>query len=403
MAPVRLIVSPDEYLLEQAVAEAVTEACSRHNVEAEELPDDASPADLAFEIRSPSLFASARVLVAPRATAWVAPAPRRRRGGGAEPESVEAEGASVGLEPLLEAIAEGIPGDLEVVLGACSGAAPKGALAEAVAADGGDSAVTWLPLPEKPKPWEEVAVSAEQARVLRGVVGRAAPGARFEPGAEELLFERLGFDPRRLSVEAAKLASAAGTEAIDEELVRRLVLPHERSLRVVEAAVLERRAAPVLELLTAAERGESVLDWRDEEEIAARAVPTLLLGQLSNLLVQLLAVRAAAVAAGLGAELDPGRCGERFWYPRRFKSELGPQLEKALADDPDRLHARGRRSPSIFQLGGLFAGAARWPEADLVAALTEVGEAEANLRGTDAPAAMAVLVARWLRPHGAGG
>jgi hypothetical protein len=81
----------------------------------------------------------------------------------------------------------------------------QGPLVEAVAAAG---RYRWVPLPERPKPWEDVALSQEQWQVLSGLLAREAGTTRFERGAERLLFERLGFEPRRLVQEARKLARA---------------------------------------------------------------------------------------------------------------------------------------------------------------------------------------------------
>ncbi len=378
MAPVRLIASPNDYLVEEAVKEAAEQAASHLGVEVEPLAEGADPADVALEARSPSLFAPARVLVVRDASAWLG-----------------AGGTS--LDPLVELVAEGVPEEVALILGVCCDKPPKGPLAEVVAASG-DRAVTWLPLPAEPKPWEELEVSADEAAMLRRLLERAAPGVRFEPDAESLLFERLGFDPRRLAAEAVKLGAAAGEDAVDAALVRRLVIPHDRSLKRVEEAVLERRPGPVLELLAAWDRGEVIRDWRGDKEIGRGIVLTILLGQVTGLLAQLLAVRTAAVAAGLEGELDPRRTGAPYWYPRRFKGEIGPRLETALDNDPDRLHVRGRRRPSPFQLGGLFAGASRWSEPDLVGALADGGRAETALRGDGAIAGMTAFVVTWLVP-----
>ncbi len=391
MAPVLLFACPDDYLLEESLREAAAAACAALGVEAESLSEEASPADIAFEVRSPSLFASARVLLVAHAGPWVSASPRQR---GVRKRAADDFDASL-LEPLVEVVSQGVPDEVALILGACCANAPKGPLADAVKASGAD-ALSWLPLPADPKPWEETLLSDEQTASLRSLLARVVPEARFERDAEGLLLERLGFAPRRLVAEVRKLATAAGGEPIDAELVRRLVLPRERSTEVVRDAVLARSPRPVLEVLEAAARGEAVRDWRGEE-IAPGRVAGVVLGQMANLLGQLLTVRRLAATCGLESEMDPRRTGSRGWYRNEFQRRLAPALEARLADgDGDLLSSRGGKAPSPWVLQQLFRGAGRYDEETLVAALADAARTEVGLRGSGELEALAAWIGRHL-------
>jgi len=390
VAPVRLVACPDDYLLEESLKEAAAGACAALGVEAETLPEDSAPADVAYEVRSPSLFAPARVLVVAHAGPWVAATPRRR---GARNGADEGLDASL-LEPLVEVVADGVPDEVALILGACCAREPKGPLADAIKASS-TGTLDWLPLPADPKPWEETLLSDQQTAALRGLLARVVPEARFQREAGDLLLERLGFAPRRLVAEARKLATASGGAPIGSELVRRLVLPRERSTEVVRDAVLGRSARPVLEVLEAAARGEAVRDWRGEE-IAPGRVAGVVLGQVSNLLAQLLAVHRLAVACGLEGEMDPSRTGDRGWYRSVFQRRLLPALEARLAEGAgDLLSSRGGKAPSPWVLQQLFRGSGRYDEVRLVTALAEAAHTEVALRG---PGELEVLAA-WIGRH----
>jgi len=198
--------------------------------------------------------------------------------------------------------------------------------------------------------------------------------------------------PRQLAQEALKLATAAGADGtIDEELVRGLTFPRERSLEVVRDAVLSRDGASLFDLLAAA-AGGSVLRGSRGERIDNDALPLILLGQVASLLAQLLYLRRVAVELGLAAELDPGRSSSRSWYSRTFKGRMGGELRRYLGDDPESPWSRAGRTPTEWTLGQLFAGAGRYRDDDLVGALADAGQVEAAVRG---PTAMEA-VAAWL-------
>lgn len=381
----QLIASSDDFLLEQGLTEAVAAAAGAlGGAEPEELGEDATPESVALELRSPSLFAPRRLLVLPDVRAWLDTT---------APPGAGRAGPSPDVGPLAALLEEGLDDSVALVLGAWCGREPKGPLVKHAAAGGG---LRWIPLPPPPKPWEDVAVSSEQARVLEGVIDRAAGGVRFERDAVRLLLERLGFAPRLLDQEVRKLAAASGGAPVDEDLVRRLVFPRERSLEVVRDAVLDRDPRPVADLLAAARAAQIVRDWGGQA-IDADRVATIVVGQLSGLVAQLLYLRRAAAAAGLGGELRPGLRRDRRFYGRRFKGGLAPRLETFLdRDAPSPLRPASGRPVSTWALGQLFEGAGEYEDDELVAALAGLGEVEAALRGPLGPEAVAAWSARFL-------
>jgi hypothetical protein len=392
-ARLALIASSDDFLLEQALDGAVHQAREAlGGAEVERLADTATPEDVAIELRSPSLFVAARVLVVGEVRQWLeTTAPQGALGGS------EAGGDEDLVSPLVAVLSEGVPEGMALVMGAWCGRQPKGQLVEAVAASG---LYRWVPLPERPKPWEAVALSQEQRQVLSGLLAREVGATRFEKGAERLLLERLGFEPRRLVQEARKLASAAGTDGVvDEALVRRLVLPKERSLEVVRDGVLGRDPRPLLELIAAAAEGVSVNDWQGRP-MAPDRFSGALYGQVANLLGQMLYLRRVADAGGLARELSPTRTAGEGWYRQVFSARLGPALADQLAaDEPHPLLDRKGKAPSRWNLGELFRGAAAFSDDELVAALAAAGEVELALRGDLGLEALTVWIARSLGPR----
>ena len=72
MSRLALIASSNDYLVEESLNDAVTAACDAlGGAEVEPVSDDASPEDLALELRSPSLFAPTRVLVVSEIRGWL--------------------------------------------------------------------------------------------------------------------------------------------------------------------------------------------------------------------------------------------------------------------------------------------------------------------------------------------
>lgn len=379
---VLLVASPDDFLLEEARQAATRELLgAMPEAEVETLPEGTAAADLALLVRSPSLFVSQRILAVPDAQRWLAARGRGR----SVPKPAEDPG------PLVEVLEAGLPEGTALLLAAEMRARPAGELAEAVERLG---RVQWIALPEPPKPWEEAVLSADQVRLLRGVLERAAAGATFEGGAERLLMDRLGFAPRQLAQEAQKLAAAAGGGVVTEELVRRLTFPPERSLDLVLDSLEAGEPGRMLELVEAAERGVAVRDWRGRR-LAGDDLATSLAASTARYLEQMLYLRLLAEENGMGEELDPRRTAERGWYGRHFKGDLGPRLVELISDDPGSPFVRrdGKSSKiSLWQLHRLFRAASRFPEELLRRALVLSGEVERATRGHGALEAVTAWV-----------
>jgi len=380
-----LIASRDDYLLEESFTRALDEASAAlGGVKPEVMSDEVTPETVAVELRSPSLFNPTRVLAVPDVRSWLgAPAPPGAPGGERE----------VDVEPLSTVLAEGVPEGVALVMGAWCGRRPKGPLVEAVESAG---RFEWIPVPEPPKPWEDVLLSAEQRAALLRVLARASGGARFTPAAERLLLDRLGFYPRLLVQEARKLVTAAGEgQEVSEELVRELTFPRERSLEVVRDAVLERDARALLDLIGAAVAGVPVRDWHGRR-VDSGGLPPIVFAQVFNLMQEMLFLRRTVAALGLEEELDPARTSESGWYGRRFKGGLAPRLLDRLRELSPTPLDRGGKPPTVWSLKGLFAGAGRYREDELVAALAAGGAVEASLRGSLALEALSAWLTRFM-------
>jgi len=370
MLRIHLIAASDDYLLEDRLAAGVAEICRElGGVEPELQTEDATPETVATELVSPSLFAAERVLVVGDVCSWL---------GGAPPAGGKAAGnAAPDVQPLVHVLGEGLPEGVALVMGAWCGRKPSGDLVGAVERAG---SFEWIPLPPPPKPWEDSVLSKEQWGVLEEVLVRAAAGVRFHPAATRLLLERLGFAPRLLVQEVRKLTGAAGGGEVDEELVRRLTFPRERSLEVVRDAILKRELEPLIDLLAAAGSGAPVNDWQGRRLDAGRVGPVLF-GQVTNLQLQLLYLRRVARAAGLDADMAPAETARRGWYSQRFKSDLAPDLLARLHQDaPSPLVRPGARPPTPFSLGALFAGAGRYTDDELTVAIADAMKVETGLR-----------------------
>jgi hypothetical protein len=379
-----LIACSDDFLLEDSVNQAVASACAGFGGVEPEVYDEGLTADsLAVELCSPSLFSPSRVLVVPEVRPWL--------------EAAAPAGAPDGVvvgdpSPLLAVIQEGLSEEIALVMGAWCRSKPKGPLVEAITASGD---FRWIPLPEPPKPWEDVPLSKEQRCVLKELLDRVVGEVRFTTDAEVLLLERLGFAPRLLVQEARKLVAAAGEQReVDEELVRQLTFPRERSLEVVRDAVLQRDVRALLDLVDAAAAGVPVSDWRGQR-LDPMGVAIVLCGQVFNLLEQLLYLRQAAIELGLEGELDRARTGDRGWYRRRFKPQLAERIIDHLMERSSPL-TRGGKTPSAWALGQLFEGASRYRGDELAGALADGGEVEAALRGPMALAALSSWITRSL-------
>lgn len=369
MSRLVLIASSDDYLVEESLSDAVAAAGEvLGGAEIERLAEDVTAEQLALELRSPSLFAPTRVLVVADARGWLDTT---------APRGALVSGGSQDSGPLLEVLEEGVPDGTALVMGAWCGRKPKGKLVKAVEAAG---EYRWIPLPDPPKPWEDVVLSADQRRVLSGLLRKVAGDTPFTPEAERLLLDRLGFEPRRLVSEAEKLAAAAGGETVDEPLVRRLVFPRARSLEVVRDAVLQRSPAALLDLIDAAASGVTVNDWQGRP-VSADRLGAVLSGQVTNLLVQLLELRRVAAAAGLTDDLTPARTAADRWYQRVFSKQLAPKLTAVLDAGESTPLARSGKLPTTWTLGQLARGASLYTDDGLLRALASSGEVEVAQRG----------------------
>jgi len=390
MLRIRLIAASDDYLLEDRLSAGVAEVCRElGGVEPEFQSEDATPEAVATELVSPSLFAAERVLVVRDVCEWL---------GGSQPQAGKKAGAAVpDVQPLIHVLGEGLPDGMALVMGAWCGRKPGGGLVEAVEKAG---SFEWIPLPPPPKPWEDSVLSKEQWGVLEAVLLRAADGVRFHPAATRLLLERLGFAPRLLVQEVRKLTGAAGDGEIDEELVRRLTFPRERSLEVVRDAVLQRELGPLVDLLAAAGSGAPVNDWQGQRLDSGGFGPVLF-GQVTNLQLQLLYLRRVAHAAGLDADMAPEQTARRGWYSQRFKNGLAPDLVGRLKQDaPSPLVRPGGKPPTPYSLGALFSGAGRYTDGELIAAVADASKVEAGIRREPFPLeALTVWLSGFIGSH----
>ena len=370
MSRICLIAASDDYLLEERLSAGVARVCRElGGVEPEFQAEEATPESVAMELVSPSLFAEERVLVVPDVRVWL---------GAKVPPGIKAtKAAPPDAHPLVHVLGEGLPEGMGLVMGAWCGRKPSGELVEAVENAG---SFEWIPVPPPPKPWEDAVLSSEQWKVLEEVLLKAADGVPFNRSATRLLLERLGFAPRLLVQEVRKLAGAAGDGEVDEDLVRQLTFPRERSLEVVRDAVLARVLEPRLDLVAAAGSGVPINDWQGQRLDTGRFGPTLF-GQVTNLLLQLLYLRRAADAAGLGREMEPKQTSKGRWYNQRFKTDIAPDLLARLKDDaPSPLVRPSGKPPTPFSLGALFSGAGRYSDVELTAALAEASKVETRIR-----------------------
>ena len=380
-----LVACSDDWLLErQTTAAANQVAAGLGDAPVVELGSDVSPARVADELVTPSLFEPVRVLLVRDVLPWLTAAP-----GSPDMPAPKA----VDPAPLAAALAGGPPAGVGLVMAAWCRAQPKGPLVKAVKAAG---EVRWIKLPAPPKPWEEVSVSRDQRELLLRILAEELPDLELTPAAQSLILDRLGFAPRLLLVEAAKLAAASAGRPVGEELVRRLVIPRERSLEVVRDAVLTRRPGPILDLLQAGSAGVPVRDFRGKQ-LDVKGVMFIVFNQVTRLLLDLLVIRRVLDREGLAAEMAPSRVGRRDWYPRHFKNGLGPRLQELLAGAPAVQVGGGGRSPSVWALGDLVRGASRFSDLELTTALAAAGDTERGLRTDGAAEGLTSWLVETLR------
>ena len=343
LPPVLLLASPDDYLLELERRDTEAAWLEAHPGGELETLALAPPAGrLVQALVSPSLFAPVRLVVVRDA------APYLEKGDKADPE----------LPTLIQAIDTLSWEGVGLLLAAVVTAELKGPLAEAVARRG---EVRALPLPEPPKPWDQLQLSPRQRTVLLDLLRRTVPGILAHDEAVAALLDSYGFRPREL-VQAAESALASG--APTAEAVRVQAGPGEVEFRDLEEALLQRRPAEAARLLGILAAGGRLLGWRGEV-VDPEKHGAALAAFLERLLRQALAVRGHARAAGLEGELDPDRCAHGGWYPKVFKSRLFPRLSTA-AEEAD---GSPVASLSAWQLHRVFRFAAAYDERTLLSAL----------------------------------
>jgi hypothetical protein len=389
VASVSLVASSDDFLVEEALREKVQAVCAEFgDVEPEFMPDEITPEDLSVELCSPSLFAPQRVLVVPEVSRWL-DIPARR-----PPNPRPAQKADVDASAVTHVLNDGLAGDIALVMGACCHGQPKGNLVDAIVEAG---EVLWQPVPAPPKPWEDAVLSRDQEAMLTNLLIKTVGDVRITPEASRLLLDRLGFAPRLLVQEGRKLAAANLDGVVDEELVKALSFPKERSLEMVEEGVLSHRATPVLDILAAADAGIQIRD-RQGRVVSSNSVPIAIFSQISGMLQKFLYLRKLTEEHGLLEELSPDRTGADGWYPRRFKHDVGPKILDLISNDgPSPVLGIRGRAPSVFALGKLFKGASGFSDEQLLDGLADLGAVEIALRGEMAREALSVWLVSFLK------
>ena len=356
----RLLASPDDYLLELERCEAEAAWLAAYpDGELQRLDPAPAPARLIRELASPSLFATARLIVVPDARPYLGQAADDT---GAPGESWGDAGAV-----LAAALAEMRLVDTALVLAAVSAAEPSGPLAEVVRQRG---TLTFLPLPAQPKPWEEVRVTPAQRRVLEGVVGRVAPAVLADPDTVDALCECYGFRPRRLAQVAEQLQQ---TGTIGADAVRTGWGPGECSLKDLEEALVRRNPAAVARFVARLAAGGTLTDWWgkpvESDAIARRVALTV-----ARLLRQALAARGHANRAELTRELDPQKCSSPAWYNATFRRSILEPLQKEIAA----CGGSPLEGSSAWQLHRAFKLGAAYGERELLRALGDLAASGAE-------------------------
>ena len=347
-----LLASPDEYLLELERADALAVwVAANPEGEVVSLDPAPTPARLVQEVVNRSLFAPARLVVVPAAAIYVSTK---------EAERATGELLAGALEPLPLT-------DATLLLTTVSSQEPKGALATLIASRG---SLRFLPVPEPPKPWEEVRVTPAQRAVLRRVIARVAPAVADRDDAVAALCEAYGFHVRELAQAAERLALAG---EITPDAVRAQAGAGECSTQQLEKALRERDRAGVAHFLGALSAGGVLVGWRGDA-IDEGGVGPVLTGTLNRLLRTALAVRLHARRCGLEKELDPVKCAAEYWYPRIYKPSVHERLAADIATMPDSPVA----GASQWQLHRTFRLAACYSDGELIAALTALSRSGAE-------------------------
>jgi len=351
-----LLAAADDYLLELARTDLETRWRELHP-DGEVTTFDAAPsvARLLQELSSSSLFAPARLLVVRDAGVWLGKKPDKNK---KKKENV-GDGSELAVE-----LAKLHFADVSLVLIAEVKGPPEGPLVEVVRRIG---QVRYTPLPEAPKPWDDVRMTPAQRAVLASLVKRVEPALASDREVMDALCEAYGFKPREL-VQAAQRAALTGTPTAD--LVRQQAGIAESTGSDLEEGLLARHAGQVARTLGRLAAGGALVGWRGES-VELREQGGFLVRLVGRLLRQALAMRGAAEQAGLVDELKPRRCAEPLWYPKVFKAALLPRLQAVLATSAG--------SPLVdltpWQLQRAFRLAAPYSSPELLTALGELSRA----------------------------
>jgi hypothetical protein len=345
------------------------------------------PERILHEVLSPSLFAPCRLLVVRDASVLLT------AGKGGEGSTAVAGGLRPRSGTRARETGEGAPGEklavglhaapwqgVTLLLAAQITAVPKGALAR-LAQDRGE--VRFLPIPDPPKPWEQVAVTAPQRLVLTGLLRRVAPELSSRDDVVDALCEHYGFRPRELAQAAQRLV-LAGTLSAEE--VRIQAGAGEVALSELEDALIARDGGLAVRFVARLGAG-GILRLFGDRLVDPDGIGPVVAGSLARLLRQALATRRYARQAGLGGDLDPGRCREGRWYGQRFKEGVFPRLKQAAAQAPGSPLASVN---SPWAAHRIFRIAAAYDDRELLRALASLGRVVAE-RESSAAAALAAL------------
>jgi hypothetical protein len=263
---------------------------------------------------------------------------------------------------------------------------PEGKLADLVATSG---ELRFLPLPETPKPWEDVRVSPAQRAVLASVVRRVAPTVAASRETLDALCEAHGFRPRALAQAAARLVLAGDISA---DAARAQSGTGDLTPKNIEDALMARSPKDIAKVLAGLDSGTALTTWYgdtvDGDRLGGFLVPFL-----SKLFRQALAMRTVTERAGLGDELDRDACAVRGWYGQSFTKRILPRLQESL-DAEDTFRDKDKRKASPWQLHRVFRLAAAHSSSAMLEALGGLAKSGADrIKGRTAiPPLTAVLL-----------
>jgi hypothetical protein len=356
-----LLATPDDYL-ELERNDFIASWQQAHADGEIESFDAAPPAERVIrELSSPSLFATARLIVVREAAGLLT--------------AKDGDWLAHSLEQLSFQ-------DSALLLATVTPSEPKGAVADTIRQRG---EVRFLPLPETPKPWEEVRISKAQRQVLEGLIRRVAPAVLKNDDAVDALYESYGFKPRALAQAAERLALAG---EISADAVRQQAGAGECSLAELERALIARDPAWLARFLAVLSAGGVLVDWWGEAVDSDRLGPRLG-GTVNRLLRQALAVRGYTARAQLGRELDAKRCAASGWYQRSFRSRIAPNLKAEIGKDADSVLGE----MSDWQLHRAFRMATPYADTELLRALAQLASSGAErARGAEVVTALSPII-----------